>query len=75
MSTTKSDWELVPVGQFKERWAYIPETGRSEMRVFRWNGKWIVRWNVYRGYQDETLPGGLTLEQAQAAALVLWRMR
>lgn len=45
------------------------------MRVFRWNGKWIVRWNVYRGYQDETLPGGLTLEQAQAAALVLWRMR
>jgi hypothetical protein len=72
----KVGWEHRPMGFYQKRYAYTPTDDEDCLRIL-WHNRderWIVRWEDEIEDDDHYLPGDLTVEEAQAAALVIWRM-
>lgn len=79
---TDGDWFKHGVGDYQERWVY---TGSSEargsalriMKNQKYPSEWRIRWHEGRAGEvlDTLASGDLSLEEAQALALTLWRMR
>jgi hypothetical protein len=66
-----------------ERWVLVQDGVRTHLRIIDWRDRekhkaWVVRWSVDPdrfSIHTEPLPEGLTLEEMQALALTMWRMR
>jgi hypothetical protein len=76
-----NDWVLYPAGGFEERYVYLPSSraglSTGTLRVLKTpEGSWQVRFDGNN--EDairETLPGHLSVDEVEAAALVIWRMK
>lgn len=69
-------WDFDPTEGWPLRWVcHQPGVGVSFVRIMRESDtdEWRVRWTGNDTW-TEKLPASLTLEEAQAAAIAIWRM-
>jgi hypothetical protein len=75
-----SDWQQAPMGKYLDRWLYRGP-GNHALRILMREGEnfWRMRFdpsnNGVGAHVDQQLPPGLSLEEAKAMAIVLWRTR